>query len=180
MNQPIHVAITRKIKPGCEAEFQAALKEFFTTSFGHSGVQGASMLVPPPGSPSPEFGILRTFANARERDDFYASPMFQAWEDRIRPLVDGQPVYRDLNGLEAWFRSPHRPPPRWKMALLTWVAVWPVSLAVPAALKPLLGQSLPKTLFAGVVAGGIVLVLTWFAMPLLVKLTAGWLHPKTS
>jgi len=180
MNQPIHVAITRKIKPGCQAEFQAALKEFFTTSFGHVGVQGASMLVPPPGSPSPEFGILRTFANARERDDFYASPMFQAWEERIQPLVDGEPVYRDLNGLEAWFRSPHLPPPRWKMALLTWVAVWPVSMAVPAALNPLLGQSIPKTIFAGIAAGGIVLVLTWVAMPLLVKLTRGWLHPTTS
>ncbi len=180
MNEPIHVAITRKIKPGCQAEFQTALKEFFTTSFGHAGVQGASMLVPPPGSSSPEFGILRTFANERERDDFYASPMFQAWEDRIKPLIDGEPVYRDLNGLEAWFRSPHNPPPRWKMALLTWLAVWPVSMAVPAAFKPLFGSSVPGFIFAGAVAGGIVLVLTWVAMPLLVKLTKGWLHPKTS
>ena len=180
MNEPIHVAITRKIKPGCEAEFQAALKEFFTTSFGHAGVQGASMLVPPPGSPSPEFGILRTFANTRERDDFYASPMFQAWEERIKPLIEGEAVYRDLNGLEAWFRSPHNPPPRWKMALLTWIAVWPVSMIVPMALNPLISQSVPKIVFAGAVAGGIVLVLTWVAMPLLVKLAKGWLHPKNS
>jgi uncharacterized protein len=179
MNQPIHVAITRKIKPGCEAEFQAVLKEFFTASFGRVGVHGASMLVPPSGSPSPEFGILRTFANTRERDDFYASPMFQAWEERIKPLIEGEAVYRELNGLEAWFRSPQNPPPRWKMALLTWVAVWPVSMAVPAALNPLSGR-MPNFIFAGVAAGGIVLVLTWVAMPLLVKLTKGWLHPKTS
>jgi len=179
MNEPVHIAITRRIKPGCEAEFQEALKEFFQTSFAHIGVRGASMLVPPPGSPSPEFGILRTFANRRERDDFYASPIFQAWEERIKPLVEGEPVYRELNGLEAWFRSPHNPPPRWKMALLTWIAVWPVSMAVPAALNPLIGQSVPKVIFAGAVAGGIVLVLTWAAMPLLVKITKGWLHPKT-
>ena len=178
MGQPIHIAITRKIKPGCEAAFQAALKEFFTTSFAHAGVHGASMLVPPPGSPSPEFGILRTFANERECDDFYGSAMFQAWEERIRPLVEGEPVYRQLNGLEAWFRSPRNPPPRWKMALLTWLAVWPVSMAVPAVLNPFIGQSVPKILFAGAVAGGIVLVLTWVAMPLLVKLARGWLHPN--
>ena len=134
------------------------------------------MLVPPPGSPSPEFGILRTFANAQERDSFYASPMFKTWEDRIRPLTEGEPVYRELTGLEAWFRSPRNPPPRWKMALLTWVAVWPVSMAVPAALNPLLGQRVPNILFAGAVAGGIVLVLTWVAMPFLVKLTNGWLY----
>jgi antibiotic biosynthesis monooxygenase (ABM) superfamily enzyme len=178
MNGPIHIAITRRIKPGCEAAFQVALKEFFTTSFASIGVHGASMLVPPPGSPSPEFGILRTFANERERDDFYASPMFKAWEEKIKPLTEGEPVYRQLNGLEAWFRSPQNPPPRWKMALLTWVAVWPVSMAVPAALNPLMGQSVPNVLFAGAVAGGIVLVLTWVAMPILVKLTKGWLSPQ--
>ncbi len=178
MNEPIHIAITRKVKPGCEAAFQAALKEFFTTSFSHAGVHGASMLVPPPGSPSPEFGILRAFANARERDDFYASPMFQAWEERIKPLIEGDPVYRELTGLEAWFRAPQNPPPRWKMALLTWFAVWPVSLVVPAVLSLLIGQRLPNFIFAGAVAAGIVVVLTWIAMPLLVKAMKPWLHTK--
>ncbi len=178
MSEPIHVAITRRVKPGREAEFQAALQEFFTSSFAFSGVQGASMLVPPPGSTSPEFGILRTFASARERDTFYASPMFKAWEERIRPLTEGEPVYRELKGLEAWFRSPHSPPPVWKMALLTWVAVWPVSMAVPAALNPIIGQSVPNFIFAGVVAAGIVVVLTWAAMPLLVRLLKGWLRPQ--
>lgn len=180
MDKPIHVAITRRIKPGCEAEFQQALKEFFQDSFAHAGVRGACMLVPPPGSKSPEIGILRTFTNARECADFYASPMFHAWEERIKHLVEGEPVYRKLNGLEAWFRSPHQPPPRWKMALLTWLAVWPVSLAVPALLKPWLNSIVPGFIFAGLAAGGIVLALTWVVMPLLVKLTRGWLHPQTS
>lgn len=51
---------------------------------------------------------------------------------------------------------------------------------VPPALNPLLGQSVPNVIFAGAVAGGIVLVLTWLAMPLLVRITKGWLHPKIS
>jgi hypothetical protein len=178
MNEPLHIAVTRRIKPGCEAEFQQALKEFFQTSFAHRGVQGASMLVPPPGSSSHEYGILRTFASARERDDFYASPMFKSWEEKVQPLSEGEPVRRQLNGLEAWFRSPQNPPPRWKMALLTWVAVWPVSMAVPAAFYPLMGQWMPNVLFAGAVAGGIVLVLTWAAMPILVTLAKGWLSPQ--
>ena len=69
---PIHIAITRRVRPGCEAEFQAALHEFFQTSFAHGGVLGASMLTPPPGSNSREFGILRTFADEKERDNFHA------------------------------------------------------------------------------------------------------------
>ena len=46
---PIHIAITRRVRAGCEAEFQSALREFFQTSFGHAGVLGAHLLVPPAG-----------------------------------------------------------------------------------------------------------------------------------
>jgi len=180
MNQPVHVAITRRVKPGREAEFQAALREFFQTSFANAGVYGAGMLVPAPGSNSSEFGILRTFASERERDDFYASPHFKAFDTHVRPLTEGEPEHRQLTGLEAWFRSPaSAQPPVWKMAFLTFIAVWPVSMAVPAALTPLIGQKVPNVIFAGAVAAGIVLVLTWIAMPLLVRLFRPWLQPKT-
>ena len=179
MNQPIHIAITRRIKPGFEAEFQQALREFFKTSFVHNGVQGATMLVPMPDSKSREFGILRSFANEQERDAFYESPMFKEWEERIRPLTEGEPIHRQLHGLEAWFRNLGVPePPQWKMALLTFVAVWPVSMAVPAVLNPLIGQRVSDVIFAGAVAAGIVVILTWVAMPLLVRVARAWLNPK--
>src|SRR5947199_327933 len=114
--------------------------EFFQTSFGHGGVWGANMLTPPPGSDSREFGILRTFADEKERDAFYGSPMFKAWEERARMLTEGDPVYRQLHGLEAWFRSPQNPPPRWKMAVATFLGVFPVAmilnLTLGAAIRP--------------------------------------------
>src|SRR5688572_278394 len=126
---PIHVAITRHVRPGCEAEFQQALLDFFRTSFGADGVWGASLLTPPPGSGSREYGILRTFADQNERDAFYASDMFKAWEEKARTLTEGAPVYRDLHGLEAWFRSSN-PPPRWKMAIATFLGVFPTVMAL--------------------------------------------------
>ena len=125
---PIHIAITRRVRPGHEAEFQQALREFLQTSFAHGGVQGASMLTPPPGSDSREYGILRTFASEAERDAFYESPMFHTWEARARTLTEGEPVYRQLHGLEAFFRSAQTPPARWKMAVATLLGVYPTSL----------------------------------------------------
>lgn len=136
------------------------------------------MLAPPPGSESREFGILRTFADEKERDAFYESPLFKAWEEKSRPLAETEWTHRQLHGLEAWFRSPQNPPPRWKMALLTWIAVWPVSLAVSALLNPMIGEAVPKLILSGVVAVGIVVILTWVVMPLLVKLAHRWLHPS--
>ena len=177
MNEPIHIAITRRVKPGCEADFQKALHEFFKTSFAHIGVHGVSMLVPPPGSPSPEFGILRTFANAQERDAFYASPMFKTWEDQIKPLTEGEPVYRKLTGLEAWFRSPQNPPPRWKMAVATYLGVVPVIMGLSLTIGPVV-RSWNFVLNNLVFNACVVALLTWVVMPLITRILHRWLHSK--
>jgi uncharacterized protein len=172
---PIHIAITRRVRPGCEAEFEAALREFFQTSFAHGGVLGASMLTPPPGSESREFGILRTFRNAADRDAFYDLPMFKAWEARARTLTEGEPVYRQLHGLEAWFRSPHNPPPRWKMAAVTFLGVFPTA----AILNLTLGRAMqpwPFILGSVVFNAAMVVFLTWIVMPLVTRAFHGWLH----
>src|SRR5437763_16339168 len=127
--QRIHVAITRRIKPGCEAEFQKALTEFFKTSFAHTGVQGVAMLVPPPGSHSNEYGIIRTFASDEERKSFYASPAFLAWKEKVSSLTEVAPTYKELNGLEAVFRNLTAPNPSiWKMAVMNYVDVATVTI----------------------------------------------------
>jgi antibiotic biosynthesis monooxygenase (ABM) superfamily enzyme len=174
---PIHIAITRRVRPGCEAEFQAALREFFQTSFAHGGVLGASMLTPPPGSDSREYGILRTFASETECDAFYASPMFKAWDERARTLTEGEPMYRQLHGLEAWFRAPHNPPPRWKMAVATLLGVYPVSLLIGVVLSPAL-KTLPLVLNLFLVSAIIVGLLTWVVMPIVTRMLHGWLNPQ--
>jgi uncharacterized protein len=174
---PIHVAITRRVRPGCEAEFQAALREFFQTSFGHDGVLGASMLTPPPGSDSREFGILRTFGDEKERDAFYTSPMFKAWEEKARTLTEGEPEYRQLHGLEAWFRSP-TPPPRWKMAFATFLGVFPTAMVLNLTVGPAI-KAWPFIIRNAAFNACVVALLTWAVMPLVTRLLRGWLHPQS-
>lgn len=173
----IHIAITRRVRPGREAEFQQALREFLQTSFAHGGVHGASMLVPAPGAPSKEFGILRTFANEQERDAFYNSPMFKAWEERARTLTEGEPEYRQLHGLEAWFRSPLAPPPRWKMAVATFIGVVPVAMGLSLTLGRVI-RTWPFVVGSVVFNAAVVALLTWIIMPLVTRLLRGWLHPS--
>lgn len=177
---PIHVAITRRIKPGCEAEFQNALREFFQDSFTHGGVLGATMIVPPPGSNSREFGILRTFANEKERDDFYASPAFKAWDQTVTPLTDGgAPEHRPLHGLEAWFRSPHNPPPKWKMAVATFLGVFPLAMILNVTLGPLI-REWHFVLRNAVFNAAVVTLLSWAVMPIVTKFLRGWLQPSAT
>jgi len=135
------------------------------------------MIVPPPGSPSPEFGILRTFANERERDAFYRSPLFEAWQDRIRGLTEGEPTYRRLHGLEAWFRSPQNPPPQWKMAVATYLGVVPVIMFLALTLGRWI-RNWNFVLNNIVFNAFVVALLTWVVMPLITRALRGWLNPK--
>jgi uncharacterized protein len=41
-----------------------------------------------------------------------------------------------------------------------------------------LGPNFPQVLSAGLVAAGVVVILTWVAMPLMVKIAHPWLHTK--
>lgn len=172
---PIHVAITRNVKPGAETEFHEGLREFFQASFSQEGILGASMITPPPGAETREYGILRTFASAKERDAFYASPIFKAWDARARTLTEGEAVYRDLHGLEAWFRSPSGPPPRWKMAAATLLGVYPTSLLLGETVSSWI-HTWPLLLRSFCFAVLMVVLLTWIVMPLVIRALHRWLH----
>jgi len=176
---PIHIAITRRVRPGREAEFQQALREFFQKSFTHRGVLGVTMIVPPPDSDSHEFGILRTFANEKERDAFYASPTFQKWEEQCAPLTEPDSwTQRPLHGLEAWFRSPDHPP-KWKMAVATFAGVFPLAILLNLTLSPII-RDWPFLLRTAVFNVFIVGLLAWVVMPIVTRMLHGWLQPQSS
>ena len=179
MDGPVHIAITRRVRKEHVGEFEQALAEFARRSLAESGMRGVHCLYPLPGSDQMEYGVLRTFASEKDRDAFYASPLYREWIAQIQPWIEGDPQKRELQGLEAWFHEPGLPmPPDWKMAVLTWIAVWPVSMLVPAVFMPILGPKFNSVLAAGLIAAGIVVVLTWVAMPILVKIAFRWLYPS--
>ena len=180
MDEPIHIAIMLRVRKSRVVEFQRALADFAHRSLAEPGARGVQTLYPPPGSASTDYGILRSFASASEREAFYGSPLFKTWLAEIEPMVEGKSSPRQLSGLEAWFRDGQEPmPPRWKMALLTWPAVWLVSTIVRTVLAPALGPVLPGVLESGVVTASVVSILTWIAMPLVVKVARPWLYPKS-
>ena len=105
---------------------------------------------------------------------FYESPLYARWQQAVQPFVDGQPQRRQLHGLEAFFRPAGASPPRWKMALLTWLGV-NVAVYCCATLVPLVFGTLPAIVGFLFVNALVVASLTWALMPLLLKLFGRWL-----
>ncbi len=173
---PVHLVITRRVKAGCEEEFQRALLEFLQASFSHQAVLGGSLLIPPPGSSSREYGIFRSFKGPTERDAFYESSLFKEWDARAAQWTEGETTYRELNGLEAWFRTP-APPPRWKMATVTFVGVYLLTLSLHLTVGPWI-RTFPLPLANALFNGLVVVGLTWLVMPQLTRVFRRWLHAK--
>lgn len=177
----IHCAITRVVREGKEAEFEEAIKRFVARSLDHHGTTGAHLLRPTDASRPREYGILRSFRSEKHMQEFYDSELFAQWRTEVAELVEGEPIHRKLHGLEAFFRGTRTqtPPPRWKMALVTWLGVFPVVLLWSRVLPPFLPSLNPIAVTAWV-TGVAVVTLTWLVMPALTRSFARWLHASSS
>jgi antibiotic biosynthesis monooxygenase (ABM) superfamily enzyme len=173
----IHVAVTRTVREGCEKEFEQRLSAFFGAAEKEGGTNGAFFIRRLTTGNPREYGILRAFEDTSAKERFYDSALYREWNEAVRPLVEDEPVRRELHGLEAFFRRGAATPPAWKMALLTWlavnVAVFVFSQAVPRLLSGLspVGEMLLVNAF-------VVVSLTWVLMPVATRLAARWLDSK--
>jgi len=170
--------ISRRVKPDRQAEYEEWLKtRLMPTLAGFDGYEGATVLHPGE-TPSKEYVIVQ-----RWRDYEHLCVWVES-DERKEVLAQSElfsvsgPQRRRETGLEVWFQLPGelsvKPPPRYKMALLIWMVIAPLTLAAGVLLGPLLSQ-LPPVAATYVRAGVVVLVMTYAAMPLARKLCSKWL-----
>jgi uncharacterized protein len=69
------------------------------------------------------------------------------------------------------------PPPPYKMALLTWITIFPLISAIVAITGPLL-EGLPQVVRLGITTALAVPLMTWVVMPRVTRLLRGWLYPN--
>ncbi len=178
----ITVSITRTVKPGCEVEFERALHEFVQRSLSLPGQLGVHIMRPAPGSSSREYGIIRKFANREALVEFRTSAEYLEWNQLAVELTEGKGRTEELCGLESWFTSqgsPLLPLPKGKMAIATFLGVFPVATVLNLTLGPAL-KSWHFVLSNAVFNACVVILLTWVVMPLITRGLHNWLHaPET-
>jgi len=86
-----------------------------------------------------------------------------------------------VTGLESWFTLPGEPsivpPPAHKMALVTWITIFPLITAIVVVTGPLL-EELPLAVRLGITTALAVPLMTWVVMPRVTRLLRGWLYPN--
>ena len=90
--------------------------------------------------------------------------------------------YDTFTGLETWFTLPdlktlsQSPPPGWKMAIVIFFAVYAISSLSRSILNPFIGQW-PILGNALIYTAILVVVLTYFVLPIGNRLLRHWLYP---
>ncbi len=176
----ITVSITRTVKPGCEADFERALHDFVQRSLSLPGQHGVHVLRPAPGSASREYGIVRKFSNRDALMTFRSSEEYLEWNALAAELTEGAGRSEELSGLESWFTLPNaplRPLPRWKMALATFLGVYPTVVLLNMTLGPVI-KAWPTLLGSALFNACVVAALTWLVMPVITRALHNWLHAE--
>jgi antibiotic biosynthesis monooxygenase (ABM) superfamily enzyme len=180
---PVTTTVTRRVKPGHEAAYERFLAGISGAARAFPGYLGVEVFRPAAGGSGEyrgEYRIVYRFDSLAHLHAWLDSPEHAAWLARAEPHVAGPMRTQVLTGLETWFTLPTQPgvppPPRYKMAIVTWVTIFPLITLVVVASAPLLG-SLPLVLRLAVTTGVTVPLMTWVVMPRVTRLLHRWLYP---
>ncbi|MFY9872032.1 MAG: hypothetical protein WAK17_20170 [Candidatus Nitrosopolaris sp.] len=175
----VTIVIRRKIKPGCETQYDDWLRRFLMLEKNIPGYVGTTIITQG-GTDSAIRHIVLRFSDtasldAWEKSDEYLKQRAEA--DKYSTLYYGR-----ATGLETWFALPDLKtivaPPKWKMAIATFIGAYCISSLANLlfTLNPYIRQS--PYLFNAIMTTILVVGLTYFAMPILSRLLRRWLYPS--
>lgn len=174
------VVVRRRIKEGSEADFEDSMRDFVKFALNFKGHHSINIIRPSEGSR--EYVVVDRFTDQKSRDEFTACSEYKRWMECLDEYTEGVPHFQQMSGLEGWFSSPGevlRTPPKYKMAVATWIGVCIVVFLLNAVLAPFIadwGYVYEVVVFNACV----VILLTWVVMPLLTKMLGGWLFGRRS
>jgi uncharacterized protein len=179
---PITVLVTRRVRPGRAAEFEQLMAGMLNAASGFPGHLGGYLIKPSaPGDRS--YHMLFAFDSEAHLQIWIDSAERGVWLEKIAEVTLSENSTRILTGLEGWFALPSQdvkaPLARYKMALVTWLGIFPLVMLLSALIGPLL-QPISPVLSVVVVTALVVVCMTWAVMPLLTRVFAWWLYPKAN
>jgi hypothetical protein len=173
--------ISHVVRPGREQGYEEWFHGIAADARKFKGHLGVSTIRPPDHA-HPEYVVILKFDRYDNLKTWLESDVRREWIERLHPLIEKPESIKTLTGLETWFSLPNKslkaPPPKYKMAIVTWLGVFVTLAIVSRLLTPIL-SSLPILLNQLITTGLVVTLLTYLIMPRLTQLFKRWLYPKS-
>ncbi len=175
--QAVFRVVRRSAKPGCAQAYEALVRAMFESARAFPGYQSAELI--PPHEPDGEYQIIQRFATMADLECWNASSERADWMEKISHVAEGDPQYRLLHGLEAWFGpvvvAPSKIPPRWRMTLVSWLGIFPTVALLLSYVSPRL-KTLPFLLQVAIITGLVAILMSYVIMPRLSRWLGWWLR----
>lgn len=179
----VTVSITRHIDPAHTDEMVAWIRAGGALAVRFPGFLGTGWVRP--GPDSDDWHMLYRFDSQESLDAWERSSQRAWWLGAAQGLVGESRVER-RTGIEGWFDEPSsvdaqdlRPgpaaPPRWKQAIVIWLAFFPLSLLASWALSHL-QMVLPLRVLASTLV--MTPVMTYVALPRMTRALDWWLQGR--
>ena len=175
----VTVLVSRRVKLGHEAAFEQASAAMTAAARPFPGYLGGQLVHPDPDGDEQEGNLYHTvfaFDTPEHLQAWQTSPERTRCLQAMAPHTLSSSKLREVSGLGHWFTptgaTAHKPPPRWKVALVTWLGICPTVYVLFLVVAPLLADwpLLPRVMVITVL---VVLLMTWVVAP---RLTT-WLKP---
>lgn len=168
----------RRARPGHEANYEELARQLLAEMKTAPGFRGGELI--PPEESGGSYQLVTHFATEADLAAWDQNRTRATILDRMHEHAEGDPGYRRMTGLEAWFTGPvisgNQPPPRAKMAFVTWLGIWPLASFFIYFLTPVWNRiGFPFLLTTAINVALIVICMTWLVAPRLTALFKPWL-----
>jgi antibiotic biosynthesis monooxygenase (ABM) superfamily enzyme len=166
---------------GKERQWEQAIGDLIRTSMSFAGHQG-SIVLKPESDNEKHYRVITRFDTVENMRRWYDSAERQEKVAHLEPFQQQPAEIQHMTGFATWFTTPEidgftKPPPKYKMFVVVWIAVFFTVLPLIAALEPMT-TSLPPLLASALLAAISVALMTWVILPSLTWVLRSWLYPK--
>ena len=177
---PLTVVVSRRVRKGQQEAFEALSSQMTERASRFPGYLGTAMFRP--ASPDdPEYRIVFKFRDRETLTTWEESEERAELLEQIESLLVRPSEREGTSGIVTWFtlpgQNPVQPPPKWKMTIVSWLALYPAVTLVFVIFGDLLAQVplLLRTMIVTIVVMGL---MSYVLMPRMTKWFAFWLFPR--
>jgi antibiotic biosynthesis monooxygenase (ABM) superfamily enzyme len=175
----VTVVIEQRPRSDAVVAYEAWLKRIVPVAERFPGHRGVHIIRP--GDSGGAYTIALRFDSLLHAEDWFQSDARHELLEEAAPLLVDPESRRTLTGLEFWFDAPSgaKPVRRYKQFLLTLLAIFPLTMAVPAfvawsaGVVPVLQNYVVAHFTAAVI---VVALMAYVVMPRLTRWAAAWLY----
>ncbi len=176
----VTATITQRIDPACEQAYEGLLAGIHAEAKAFGGFVRREVVKSRAGQHL-EYTHIIHFNSEDTLRRWEHSPQRHKWLTRMSDMAAHTTPLQVLTGLETWFTlsADHAivPPPRYKMAIVTWLAIFPLITLLSYAMAPVAG-SVPMVVRTFVSTLVLVPLMTYVVMPRMTRLFQRWLYAR--